>query len=182
LLETDPALERGTRNEFAPRALPISAAAAEVWREFYNHIEGQCGAGNELDGIGDFAAKAAEHAARIAGVVTIVEDLHAREIGLLAMQAAVTLADWYVSEALRLKQAGRTDPKLLRAAKLLEWLESQPDGKASISTILTHGPNAMRTKDAVEEALKILAAHGCTGRDLRTHLVSQRRAGAEPRP
>jgi hypothetical protein len=35
-------------------------------------------------------------------------------------------------------------------------------GKASISTILTHGPNAMRTNDAVEEALKILAAHGCT--------------------
>jgi Protein of unknown function (DUF3987) len=126
------------------------------------NLEGQCGAGNELDGIGDFAAKAAEHAARIAGVVTIVEDLHAREIGLPAMQGAVTLADWYVSEALRLKQAGRTDPKLLRAAKLLEWLQSQPDGKASISTILTHGPNAMRTKDAVEEALKILAAHGCT--------------------
>jgi hypothetical protein len=66
------------------------------------------------------------------------------------MQAAVTLADWYVSEALRLKQAGRTE------------LQSQPDGKASISTILTHGPNAMRTKDAVEEALKILAAHGWT--------------------
>ena len=77
-------------------------------------------------------------------------------------RGAVALVDWYVCEALRLKQAGRTDRKLHRAAKLLEWLQSQPDGKTSISTILTHGPNAMRTKDAVEEALKILAGHGCT--------------------
>jgi Protein of unknown function (DUF3987) len=104
----------------APRALPISAAAAEVWREFYNQIEGQCGAEKSLMALAIFAAKAAEHAARIAGVITIVEDLHAREIGRDAMEGAVGLAEWYVCEALRLKQAGRTDPKLLRAAKLLD--------------------------------------------------------------
>ena len=133
LLEANPALEPGTRNELAPRALTISAKAVAVWRGFYDHIEGQCGAGNALAPIGDFAAKAAEHAARIAGVLTIVEDLHAREIWLDAMEGAVALVDWYVSEALRLQQAGRTDTKLLRAAKLLEWLQGQPDGKASIS-------------------------------------------------
>jgi Protein of unknown function (DUF3987) len=158
---------RRSRLEAANERRPIPTGLRElagrsVWRGFYDHIEGQCGAGNALAPIGDFAAKAAEHAARIAGVLTIVEDFHAREIWLDAMEGAVALVDWYVSEALRLQQAGRTDTKLLRAAKLLEWLQSQPDGKASISTILTHGPNAMRTKDAVEEALKILAAHGCT--------------------
>jgi hypothetical protein len=157
ILEAEPALEPGTRNELAPRALPISASATEIWR-----IEGQCGAGNGLEAIGDFAAKAAEHAARIAGVLTIVEDLHAREIGLDAMEGAVALVDWYVCEALRLKQAGRTDPKLLRAAKLLEWLQGQSGGMAGISAILTHGPNALRTKAAAEEALAVLAAHGWT--------------------
>jgi uncharacterized protein DUF3987 len=121
----------------------------------------QCG-GDGLEAIGDFAAKAAEHAARIAGVVTIVEDLHAREIGRDAMEGPVGLAEWYVCGALRLKQAGRTDPKLLRAAKLLGWLQGQPGGKAGISGILTHGPNALRTKAAAEEALAILAAHGWT--------------------
>jgi uncharacterized protein DUF3987 len=123
LLETEPALEPGTGNELTPRALPISAAAAGIMREFYDHIESQCGSGNSLASIGDFAAKAAEHAARIAGVITIVEDLHAKEIGLEAMQGAIDLVDWYVREADRLKAAGRTDPKLLRAAKLLEWLQ-----------------------------------------------------------
>ena len=162
ILEAEPALEHGTRNELAPRALTISADATEVWRAFYNHIEGQCGAGNELAPIGDFAAKAAEHAARIAGVITIVEDLHAREIGLDAMQGAVVLADWYVCEALRLQQAGRTDPKLKRAAKLLEWLQGQPGGMASFREMLRLGPSAVRTKAAAEEALTILAAHGWT--------------------
>lgn len=143
--------------------MTISAKAVAVWRGFYDHIEGQCGAGNALAPIGDFAAKAAEHAARIAGVLTIVEDLHAREIGLDAMEGAVALVDWYVSEALRLQQAGRTDTKLLiRAAKLLEWLQGQRGGMAGISAILRHGPNALRTKAAAEEALAILAAHGWT--------------------
>lgn len=168
LLEAKPTLEPGTRNELAPRALLISASADGIWRQFYNHIEEQCGVGNELEGIGDFAAKAAEHAARIAGVLTIVEDLHEREIGFLAMQGAVELADWYVGEALRLQQAGRTDAKLLRADKLLEWFQGQPAGMASISAILTHGPHSLRTKAAAEEALAILAGHG------RTVEVSQR--------
>jgi hypothetical protein len=162
ILEAKPALEPGTRNELAPRALPISASATGIWRQFYDHIEGQCGAGNGLEAIGDFAAKAAEHAARIAGVLTIVEDLHAREIGLSRMQGAVVLADWYVCEALRLKQAGRTDPKLLRAAKLLEWLQGQPGRTASFREMLQFGPNATRTKILAEEALSILKAHGWT--------------------
>jgi hypothetical protein len=96
------------------------------------------------------------------GVLSIVEDLHAREIGLDAMEGAVALVDWYVCEGLRLKQAGRTDPKLLRAAKLLEWLQGQLGGMTGISAILTHGPNAPRTKAAAEEALVVLAAHGWT--------------------
>jgi len=87
----------------------------------------------------------------------LVEDLHAREIGLDAMEGAVALVDWYVSEALRLQQAGRTDTKLLRAAKLLEWLQGQPGGQSSFREILQFGPNAMRTKAATDEALAILA-------------------------
>ena len=115
-----------------PRALTISAGATGIWRQFYDHIEGQCGAGNELEGVGDFAAKAAEHAARIAGVITLVEDLHAREVGLAAMEGGVELANWYVGGANRLKNA------------------------------VTHGPKALRIKAAAEEALAILVAHGWT--------------------
>jgi Protein of unknown function (DUF3987) len=160
LLETEPALEPGTRNELDPRALPISSGAAKVWREFYDHVESQCGSGNPLASIGDFAAKAAEHAARIAGVITIVENIHAKEICLTAMQGAIELMNWYVGEAERLKVGGLPDPKLSRAAKLLEWVQGQPGGQANFREILRCGPNETRLKTAAEECLAILIAHG----------------------
>ena len=112
-------LANGKANELSPRALSLSAEATALWRQFFDHIEGQSGRGGELWPVRDFAAKAAEHAARIAGVLTITEDVHAREIGKGAMASAVTLADWYVAEALRLHQVSRTDARLLRAAALL---------------------------------------------------------------
>jgi hypothetical protein len=160
ILEAAPAISLGTRNELDPPARPIAPDAAMVWRAFYDHIETQSGLGSDLAPIQDFAAKAAEHAARIAGVMTIIEDLYAQKIGVETMRDAVTLVDWYVNEALRLQQVGKIDPRLRRAAMLLEWLQSQPNAEASISRILTYGPSSMRTKTAVEEALAILASHG----------------------
>jgi len=159
ILEAEPALMPGKRNELDPRALQITPEAATIWRDFHDHIETQCGSDSPLALVRDFAAKAAEHAARIAGVLTIVEDLEAREIGVEAMRNAITLADWYVNEACRLQEAGRSDPRLRRAALLLKWIQSQPGGKAAISRILTHGPNALRTKAVAEDALAILLDH-----------------------
>lgn len=82
ILEAEPALAEGKRNELEPRALPLSEEAGEAWKTFYNHVETQCGPKNPLGPIGDIAAKMAEHAARIAGVITIIEDLYAKEIGI----------------------------------------------------------------------------------------------------
>lgn len=162
ILEAKPALAPGKRNELEPRALLMSAAAALIWKAFYNRVEEQCGHGGNLAPIADFAAEAAEHAARIAGVITIVEDMHANEIGESTMRDALTLADWYVAEALRLQQAGRNDHRLQRAAALLEWLQTRPGGKAGFREILQFGPSAMRTKAMAEEALVILGSHSWT--------------------
>ena len=85
ILEAELALAPGKRSELDPRVLPIASEAAIIWRDFHDHVETQCGADSPLALVRDFAAKAAEHAARIAGVLTIVEDLHAREIGRDAM-------------------------------------------------------------------------------------------------
>src|SRR3981081_2872337 len=64
----------GTRNELVPRVLGMSAAADDGWQQFHDHIERQLVPNGELRPIADLAAKAAEHAARIAGVLTIVEN------------------------------------------------------------------------------------------------------------
>jgi hypothetical protein len=159
ILEEPPALAPEKRNELAPRTLPFSKNAKDIWVEFYDHIEKQCGEGGEFFDIRDFAAKAAEHAARIAGVLTLVQELGAAEINHKAMLGSVMLADWYANEALRLHKAGRTDPRLLRAKTLLDWLQSRPDRTAGFREILRLGPNATRTKAAADEALAILFDH-----------------------
>ena len=65
--------------------LTITNDAVASWRAFYDHIERQCGPGKDLRPVQDFAAKIAEHAARIAGVLTIVDDFRATAIGVEAI-------------------------------------------------------------------------------------------------
>jgi hypothetical protein len=137
ILEAGPALAEGKRNELAPRALPLSAEARTAWITFHDHIEKQLGPGASLAPIKAFAAKAAEHAAGIAGVLTIVEEIYAKEIGFEAMRGALTLMDWYINEALRIQQSGIIDPKLHRAAALLEWLQAQPAENVTFRDILS---------------------------------------------
>ena len=125
ILETPLPLAAGTRNELEPRVLVMTVEAESLWCAFSDHVEGQCAATEELRPLKDFAAKIAEHAARIAGVLAIVADHRATEVTEAAMHNAVTLADWYVKEALRLHHAGRLDPTLKRAQDLLDWLRKQ---------------------------------------------------------
>jgi hypothetical protein len=160
MLETPQPQVDGKQNELEPRGLPLSAAAAAAWRQFYDHVERQCGAGGDLAGVKDFAAKAAEHAARVAGVMAMVDSVAAKEIDADAMENALALADWYVNEATRLQQAARTDPRLLAAQRLLEWLRERGDDEIEFRDIVRLGPSAIRTKAAADAALAILMAHG----------------------
>lgn len=159
LLEARWALAEGKRNELEPRILLIGGTAEAAWREFYNHVERQCGAGGELSGIHDFAAKAAEQAARIAGVLTLVDGDAATEITHETMANAIALMDWYVGEAQRLQRAARTDPRLVRARQLLDWLQTQ-EAEVDFRKILRLGPAATRTKQEADDAMSILIEHG----------------------
>jgi hypothetical protein len=153
----------------------MSRDAASAWRAFYDHVERQCGHNQALWAIKDFAAKAAEHAARIAGVLTIIEDIRATEIGTAAMVNALKLADWYVNEAARLQCAARTDAKLILAQQLLEWMGERGQEVIEFRDILRLGPGPVRTKAAAEEAVAVLIAHGwlakIEGRPRRLRLI-----------
>jgi hypothetical protein len=160
ILETPPTMTDGVPNELSPRALPMSADAAGEWKRFFNHVEGQSGPSADLAPVRDFASKAGEHAARIAGVMTIANNIQAEEIGLAAMECACELMNWYLAEAERLHSASRTNPKLLRASELLEWLRGRDSDECGFREILQFGPNAVRTKEVADEAVSILIAHG----------------------
>ena len=93
-------------------------------------------------------------------MLAIVEDVHAVEIGMNAMACALTLADWYVAEAVRLQRAARTDARLIRAKGLLDWLQGRGEPVIAFRDVLQLGPSATRSKAAADEALKILTDHG----------------------
>jgi hypothetical protein len=177
ILEAPWPLEEGSQNELDCRVLKIAPEAVVAWRSFHDHVEVQCGPGNELAPIQDFAAKAAEHAARIAGVLTIVEDIGATEIGVGATVSAIRLTDWYIVEALRLQRAARTDPRLLRARQLLDWIIERGEGLINFRDVIRLGPGQTRTKAAAEEAVTILVNHGwlveVSGRPRRFRLLSE---------
>jgi hypothetical protein len=162
ILEGPWPLAPGKDNELEPRVLAIGEEATEIWRAFHDHVERQSGPTNALAPVRDFASKAAEHAARIAGVLTVVRDRAATSIDTEEMKSAVALMDWHVNEVLRM-HSGRVDHRLLHAHQLLDWLTGQAADRQSdtipFRDILRFGPNAVRTKARADEAIAILVEH-----------------------
>ena len=152
-------LAEGERNVLAPPALIMETGAFEAWKKFYDDVERRCDQSGEFATIEDFAAKAAEQAARIAGVLTVVADYRAKDIAAATMRDAVKIAAWYVNETRRLQQGGRTDPMLVRAQRLLDWLRTR-GSEVDVREILRLGPPAERSKKAAEQSLAILRSHG----------------------
>jgi hypothetical protein len=162
ILEAPWPLAEGRRNELEPRVLDIAPEAARAWIAFHDHVEGQLLSGGELRSIQDFACKAAEQAARIAGILTVVDDIRAGSIGATAMRRAISLVDWFVGETLRLHHGARaSDPALKVAEELLTWMQARGGGTIDFRDIISDGPRSMpRTKAGAESALATLAAHG----------------------
>ena len=129
LLETAPTLwEEGDGYELKPKDLHLDEDAKALWVAFYDEVERQQANGGELEGARPFASKAAEHAARIAGVITLVENPNATQIEGLAMDAAIELTAFYLTEHLRLTGAGRKERIDGRLRTLLAWLQQRYGG------------------------------------------------------
>jgi hypothetical protein len=83
------------------------------------------------------------------------------------MKCGIRLTEWYLGEALRLAQASRTDPRLLRAASLLDWLRARPEDTFQLRDVLRRGPAQLRQKAPAEEAVRILIDHRWVSETLR---------------
>jgi putative DNA primase/helicase len=126
LLDTKAQLyEGGDGYELDPRALSLSADARALWVAFYNAIEAEQADGKELAHARAFASKAAEQAARIAGVITLFNDPGALEVGASAMDGAMEVMKFYLGEHLRLMGTGKQEQADSRLRTLLDWMQLQ---------------------------------------------------------
>jgi Protein of unknown function (DUF3987) len=159
ILKTKLPLAEGEKNELVPPSLALSTEAKKLWIKFHNAVEELLGEDQPFAVIRGFANKAAEHALRIAGVLTLYGDIKATEIATDAMQAGIDLIQYYLSEALRLFHSSQTDPELILAEKLLAW--SQQRGKhVALVEIYQRGLNAISDAETARRLAKILEAHG----------------------
>jgi hypothetical protein len=161
ILEAPLPTAAGKPNELEPRPLSMSGEARESWIEFANHVEGQIGQNGDLAPVRPLANKLAQHAARLAAVLALVDNLEAPDLSKTYLKRGIVLAEHYAAEALRLAQLGAIDHDLRLAEEVLSWLlNSWKDPLISLTDLYQRGPAPVRDAKTARLAVTILEEHG----------------------
>jgi hypothetical protein len=143
-----------------PRSLTFSPAARRAWIAFYDATEAKVRPGGEFEAIKGLANKLAEHAARLAAVLTMAAGPDAGEVGAEAMDCGAALARHYAAEALRMFQGSTDDPDLRLAKQALAWLRGRGEALIHMRDIYRLGPSAIREKATATKIVGVLVDHG----------------------
>ncbi len=142
-----------------PAIITIAKDAKNTWIAFADHIEVLQREAGDLYPIKGFASKAAEHAARIAGVLTIFETPDATEISADALNGGIAITQYYIGEALRLFHSASDDQELIIAQKVFDWGMQQEGQMIALAELYRCGPNAVRDKKTANRMMDILEQH-----------------------
>jgi hypothetical protein len=147
--------------ELTPRALEFTPEARVMWIAFHDAVEVDLLPTGKLVEISGFAAKLPEHAARIAGVITLIQDRSATIITDRALANGIKLAQYYANEALRVIGFGSADEDAENAALLIAWIREKgfrTVGKRYMS--LNAYPRQLRPAKVLSRSIELLAEHG----------------------
>ncbi len=154
-------IKENTQNELCPRELHLSEGAKNLWKDYLNYSELGSSKDGKLCPIKGLALKMPEHACRIAGVMSLIENIQAINISEQNMKNAIELTKFYESEALRLFNAGYIDPNILLAERLLNWLHNNWNKEiVSIPDIYQRGLNSISDAKTARKIVSILVEHG----------------------
>ena len=144
--------------ELTPSTLVLEPAALAAWIEEHDAIERQLGQGGDMQEIKPTAAKGAENLLRIAGVFAVVEGK--QSICDELIKRAAVLVSWYLTEALRLTNPSKVDPRLLQAQRLLDWLLTNQRHSFDARTLQREGPPFIRKSAKQRDSiLAVLVEH-----------------------
>ncbi len=143
-----------------PLPMHLHPDARAMWIAFHDAVEGAQQAEGPLHPIRAFASKMAEHAGRVAAVLTLYGKPDAIEITADAMAGGINLAKHYAAELLRLQGATAVAPDLDLAARLLAWWQARPDRQLHLASTYQRGLNAIRDAKTARRLIGILEDHG----------------------
>lgn len=107
-----------------------------------------------------WASKAASQVARIAGVLTLVEEPGTGVIRMHAVDRAARLAMYHLREAARVVGTASVPAKVRHAEALLGWCRETSRTLLYSSDAQRNGPNCIRTNDTFTAAVETLEAAG----------------------
>lgn len=143
-----------------PRRLEMTDSARAAWIAFHNACQDRVAPGGDWEAMRSWGEKAPEQAARLAGVLAIMDNGQAETVDSLSMGQAIRLVEWYGAEVARLAGQPMLDAKTLRAAALLEWIKAKGLTRFPLQWAYQGGPKPIRTAAAAREACELLVAHG----------------------
>lgn len=139
MLRADFPLREGTRNEIEAPVLHLEPNARALLQAFADQLERAQASGNDLADVRPFASKAAEHAARIAGVLSCYAG--ETDVSAATMAHAIELVSYYLGETKRLADAAQLSQETQDAERLREWLsERWVEPFVSATDIAQYGP------------------------------------------
>lgn len=139
-----------------PPTLFLSDKARACWIDFHNDAERELDRLGQFGDVADFAAKAAENAARIAAILWVIENGLGGEIDAATMQAAAAIASWHLHEAKRIVGATEVPQAVADATLLVEWMQKRSRWRISPRDVLHEGPSRLRSKARRDAAAKVL--------------------------
>lgn len=154
-------MKEGQRNELEPRKLQVPEKLVTVWVSFHDDVEREVGSNGTYEVISALACKMAEHALRIAGVLTLVHDIHATHVTKEALQGGITLARYYLQESLRFNRQGSLNVLVLQAEKLWKWIDIHWHEETISLRDVCRGavPHNIRTRTKALAVLQVLEDH-----------------------
>jgi hypothetical protein len=153
-------LADGQRNELDLPALRLTPEAFKVWRGVHDAIESAIAPGGRFSTVRPWASKSPEQILRIAGVLTLVEDSNARNIGAPTVERAAEVALWHLGEAARLSGTAELSPEVRDAEALLSWCHATGRRQLHSRAALQFGPARIRERSRFVTAMGELERAG----------------------
>lgn len=143
-----------------PLVLCLHEDARKMWINFYDEVERDLAPNGELAPIRAFGSKMAEHAGRLAAVMSTYADPDTMEVTAEAMAGGIALTQHYAAQLLRLQGSASVSPDLRLAARLLEWWQAQSSPKCHLAMIYQRSLSALGDAAKARRIVGILEEHG----------------------
>ncbi|WP_159981895.1 MULTISPECIES: YfjI family protein [unclassified Novosphingobium] len=137
--------------------------ARKLWIAFSDHLEKQQGPDGALAEVSDLASKMAQHALRLAAVISYFqggEHVVRDGISVDAMNAGIALGQYYLSEAIRLFNAGSIDDDSDNAQALVEFIRKEKLDRVGKRWLSRNCPKPIRAAIVLKRALELLVEQG----------------------